>query len=72
MESDEETATGIIALLFVKKNKKKRKRFVWVKPWLQRRINLGFYETLVQELRFEDESEYKRLLRMTPVGFCHG
>ena len=25
MESDEETATGVIALLFVKKNKKKRK-----------------------------------------------
>ena len=39
MESDEETATAIVALLLVKRNKKKR------------RINLGLYEMLVQELR---------------------
>ena len=42
---------------------------MWVKPSLGRRINLGLYETLVQELRFEDESEYKKLLRMTPQDF---
>ena len=29
-------------------------------------INLGFYETLVQELKFEGKSEYKNFLRMTP------
>ena len=52
MESDEETATAIIALLLVKKNKKKRKRSGCTKPWLGRRINLGLYEMLVQELRF--------------------
>ena len=28
---------------------------------LERRTNLGFYETLVQELRFEDELEYKKV-----------
>ena len=71
MESDEKTAAAIVALLLVKKNKKK-KRCVWVKLWLGRGINLGLYETLVQELRFEDELEYKNLLRMTPHGFCHG
>ena len=69
MESDEETAAAIVALLLVKKKKKKRKRSVWVKPWLGRRINLGLYETLVQELRFEDESECKKLLRVTPYDF---
>ena len=42
---------------------------MWVKPWLGRRINLGWYDTLVQELRFDDESEYKQLLRMTPQDF---
>ena len=42
---------------------------MWVKSLLGRRINLGLYETLVQELRFEDESEYKKLLRMTPLNF---
>ena len=39
--SDEETTAVIVALPVVKKNKKKRKRSVWVKPWLRRRINLG-------------------------------
>ena len=34
---------------------------VWVKPLLGRRTNLGFYETLVQELRFEGELEYKNV-----------
>ena len=65
MESDEEIVAAIAALLLVKKNKKNRKRSVWLKAWLGRIINLGLYETLVQELRFEDELEYKKLLRMT-------
>ena len=42
---------------------------MWVKPWLGSRINLGFYKTLVQELRFEDESEYKNSYTMTPHDF---
>ena len=42
---------------------------MWVKPWLGWRINLGLYETLVQELKFEDKSEYQKLLRMTPQDF---
>ena len=48
------------------KTKKREKRFVWVKPWLGRRTNLGFYEMLEQELRLGDESEYKKFLRMQP------
>ena len=39
---------------------------MWVKPWLKRRINLGLYEMLVQEIRFEDKSKYKKLLCMIP------
>ena len=65
MESDEETDAPVVALLLVK-TKKKLERSTWVKPWLRRRINLGFYETFVQELRFDDESEHKSLLHMTP------
>ena len=60
MESDEEIAAAIVALLLVEKKLKKRKRSAWVKPLLGRGINLGLYETLVQELIFEDESEYKK------------
>ena len=63
MESYEETATAIVALLLNKKIRKKRKRSLSVKPWLGRRINLGFLEMLVQELRFKDKLEYKK----TPV-----
>ena len=51
MESSKETAAAIVASLLVKRNKKKRKRSVWVKPWLGRRIILGLYEMLKQELR---------------------
>ena len=40
-----------------------------IKPWLRKKINISLYETLVQELRFEDKSEYKKLLRMTPKHF---
>ena len=72
MESDEETADAIVALLLVKKNKKKIKRSVWVKPWLGRRINLHLYETLVQELRFEGESEHKKTPTHDATCFCHG
>ena len=43
MESNEETAAAIVALLFMKRNQKK--------PGLRRRIDLGLYEMLVQELR---------------------
>ena len=30
---------------------------MWEKLWLGKRINLGLYEMLVQELQFEDKSE---------------
>ena len=54
MESNEETAAASVASLLFKKDKEQRKRSVWIKSWLGRRINLGFYETLVTELRFEE------------------
>ncbi len=31
----------------------RRRRIVWVKPWLLRRITLGHYDTLMQELMKE-------------------
>ena len=36
-----------------------------MKPWLKRRKNLGFYETLLAELLLEEEYNYNILLRMT-------
>ena len=36
---------------------------------MSRRTNLGVYDTLLQELRSEDEGEYRKFLRMTPENF---
>ena len=36
-----------------------------MKPWLKRRKNLKFYETLIADLRLEEEYNYNILLRLT-------
>ena len=38
-------------------------------PWLSRRTNLGVYDSLLQELRLEDEAEYRKCFRMTLENF---
>ena len=43
-----------ISLLLVKKTRKKKKISLKVKPWLGKRPNPDIYETLVQEIKFED------------------
>ena len=40
-----------------------------MKPWLKRRKNLEFYETLLAELQLKDEYNYKILLQMTYENF---
>ena len=40
-----------------------------MKPWLNRRNELGIYNTLLRELLMEDEGEYKNFLIMTPEKF---
>ena len=40
-----------------------------MKPWLKRRQSFGVYETLLAELRLEDECNYKNYLRMTSENF---
>ena len=40
-----------------------------MKPWLERRNQLGVYDALLSELRLEEEEEYKNYLRMTPGCF---
>ena len=57
-------------LYYLSRHKRKRKKIrVGKKELMGSRINVGFYEELVQELRFEDESEYKNLLSMTLHNF---
>ena len=40
-----------------------------MKPWLKRRKNLEFYETLPAELQLEDEYNYNIILLMTSENF---
>ena len=59
--SQEQTSPAVIVTLISDKNKsrkKRQKRKVGMKPWLKRRKNLGFYETLLAELQLEDEYDY--------------
>ena len=41
-----------------------RRRAVWVKPWIERRLELGQYSRLMEELRLEDV-----LLNVTAIVF---
>ena len=70
MIQEQATAAVIIALTSENnKSRKKRKKRVCVKPWLKRRKNLEFYETLPAELQLEDEYNYNIILRMTSENF---
>ena len=70
--SQEQAAAVVIIALISEKNKsreKRKKRKVGLEPWLKRRKNLGFYETLLPELWLEHEYNYKNYLQMTSVNF---
>ena len=66
MSQERAVSAVIIALIFEKKksSKKRQQRKVSMTPWLERRKNLRFYETLLAELRLEDEC-----LRITSENF---
>jgi hypothetical protein len=46
----------------------RKKRSTWVRPWVQRRKDLGA-EVLLKELREEDQSAYRNIMRMSPEKF---
>ena len=59
MDSDLECVAGVLVTSSVIKKKKslrnkRKQRTVWVKPWFNRRNELGVYNTLLRELRIED------------------
>ena len=72
MDSDSECAAAAIVvavLLKRRKRSKHKKRSAWVKPWLQKRTQFGIYDTLLQELRLQEEEDYKKFLRMSTDTF---
>lgn len=72
-DSEEETlmATILMGYSVVFKNKRKKKRYIWAKRYLQRRKTQGLCVGLLQELRTEysQHSDYKRFLRIDPTTF---
>ena len=50
-------------------HEQRRRRTVWVKPWLQKRSLLGHYDTLMQELIRESAGDFKSFMRMEPDLF---
>ena len=47
----------------------RRRRAVWVRPWLQRRNLLGQYERLMSEIRDEDLPAFKNFVRVEQECF---
>lgn len=59
----------VVAALVVEEQRRaaeegRRPRSCWVRPWLQRRVFLGQYDTLMNELRQEARGDFKAFLRM--------
>ncbi len=48
---------------------RRQRRTVWVRPWLERRVQLGQYSRLMDELRVEDVRSFRNFLRMEPAMF---
>ena len=57
-------ATGIKLVEDGEKVKKRKKRSVWMKPWLKNRLRTSAYQNIFQELRLKDSKEFRRYLRM--------
>ena len=64
---------ALIAALVVLEEQHHRQRrgerTVWVKPWLLRRVTLGHFDTLMQELMRESRGDFKSYLRSEPPIF---
>ncbi|GFW40725.1 putative nuclease HARBI1 [Trichonephila clavipes] len=55
--------------LIRRQNAKRKKRKVWVKPWVGRRTEYGASHTLLKELKNEDHTAYRNMLRITGEQF---
>ncbi|GFT82583.1 DDE Tnp4 domain-containing protein [Trichonephila clavipes] len=70
--SEELVLSGVLVLskvikkeLIRRQNAKRKKRKVWVKPWVGRRTENGASHTLLKELKNEDHTAYRNMLRNT-------
>ena len=58
MDSDIERAAAAIIIATISKRKNWRKRrSTWLKPWLQKRSQIGMFDTLLREFRQQEKDE---------------
>ena len=57
-------ATGIKLVEDGENVQKRKKRSVWMKPWLKNLLRTSAYQNIFQELRLKDSEEFRRYLRM--------
>ena len=68
--ADNDVAKALmLATQLNRRQRRRRMRGYWVRPWLVRRPLLGQYERLIAELREEDVSAFRKFVRMDPEMF---
>lgn len=75
MDNNRSELNKIVLLLAIEcvaklmRDKKKKRRRVWVRDWISRREDFGASSCLLKEMRQEDHDGYKNHLRMLPEKF---
>jgi hypothetical protein len=70
MADGRQVSAAVIVSIICRRRKRKRKvKEVWEREWLRRRTERGVYRQLLEELRLEDEENYRRYLRMDTETF---
>jgi len=56
-------------MILQRKKRKRRVKGFWVRPWITRRLEYGFYDRLMNELQSESPTDFKNMLRIEPAIF---
>ena len=62
-------ALAVFCMQKLKTKQKRRKRSIWVKPYLAERARQSNYELVRELTRLKDMHEYRRYLRMDTASF---
>ena len=65
------TLSAIILTAILKKRQCRRRKRVWVKPWIARRGDKGIHQNLIKELLSEDKKSYINYMRMDNNTFAY-
>jgi len=69
MNIEQACIAALVVLEEQQARQRRRERTVRVKLWLLRRVTLGHFDTLMQELMRESRSDFKSYLRIEPAMF---